>query len=170
MPPIEPVTHLEYRIRVVMTRGPGGLAQPFTDLGRGRAIVIVEPLPPPPTELSIAVVDWPIASAGSAKHGHKTLAYLDPLIAHELARAAGADEAIRLDPKGHVVEGATCNVFLVARGTVVTPRLFDGALKVARRVVNLKWVRLLDRRFTPVIADRIGRGSVIRVVARKRAS
>ena len=44
------------------------------------------------------------------------------------------------------------------------------ALKVARRMVNLKWVRLLDRRYTPVIADRIGRGSVIRVVARKRAS
>ncbi len=139
MPTIEPMTHLEYRIRIVVTRGPGGLAQSFSDLGRGRAIVIVEPLPPPPVELSVAIVDWPIASAMTSKHGHKTLAYLDPLIARELARAAGADEAIRLDPKGHVVEGATCNVFLVERGAVATPRLNEGALPgiVRARVLSL---------------------------------
>lgn len=138
-PVIEPATFPDLRIRIVVTRGPGGLAQPFADLGRGRAIVIVEPLPPPPAEVSVAIVDWPIASAAHAKHGHKTLAFLDPLIARELAHAAGADEAIRLDPKGHVVEGATCNVFLVDRGTVLTPRLAEGVLPgiVRARVLKL---------------------------------
>lgn len=135
VPPIEPQTRPEHRIRIVVTRGPGGLAQPFADLGGGRAIVIVEPLPPPPAELSLAIVDWPISASGS----HKTLAFLDPLIARELARAAGADEAVRLDPAGHVVEGGTCNLFLVARGAVTTPRLVPGVLPgiVRARVLSL---------------------------------
>lgn len=119
-----PISHPEWRIRIVVTRGPGGLAQPFADLGRGRAIVIVEPLPPPPAELSLAIVAWPISPSGS----HKTLAFLDPLIARELARAAGADEAVRLDAAGHVVEGSTCNLFIVSRGEVITPRLVPGVL------------------------------------------
>jgi len=128
VPPVPSIRSPEHRIRIVVTRGPGGLAQPFADLGRGRSIVIVEPLPPPPEELSIAVVDWPIAAASMLPHGHKTLAFLDPLIACELARAAGADEAIRLDPAGNVVEGATCNLFVVEGGTVSTPRLAAGVL------------------------------------------
>ena len=44
------------------------------------------------------------------------------------------------------------------------------ALKVARRIVNLKWINLFDRRYMPVIADRLGRGSVVRVIARKRVA
>ncbi len=115
----------DHRIRIVLTRGPGGLTVGFEELERGRAIVIVEPLPPPPTELSIAIVDWPVPHHGEGK---KTLAYLDPLIARELARAAGADEALRLDHRGNIVEGATCNVFAVVDGTVVTPPTEFGAL------------------------------------------
>ncbi|MBA2544070.1 MAG: aminotransferase class IV [Deltaproteobacteria bacterium] len=130
----------DHRIRVVLTRGPGSLAQPFAELGRGRAIVMVEPLPPPPTAISLATVDWPLAHpATGSPGGHKTLAYLDAVISRELALAAGADEAIRLDPKGHVVEGATCNVFVVESGTVATPRLDEGALPgiVRARVLEL---------------------------------
>lgn len=132
----------EHRIRIVLTRGPGGLGQPLAALPPGRSIVIVEPLPPQPTELALAVVDWPLAPRGG--HGHKTLAYLDHVYARELARAAGADEAVRLDrprddPRGHVVEGSTSNIFLVARGAVATPRLEDGALPgiVRARVLAL---------------------------------
>jgi branched-chain amino acid aminotransferase len=115
----------DHRIRIVLTRGFGALTARFAELGRGRAIVIVERLPPRPTELSLATVDWPIPRHGEGK---KTLAYLDPLIARELARAAGADEALRLDHLGNVVEGATCNVFAVVGGTVVTPPTEFGAL------------------------------------------
>lgn len=127
----------EHRIRIVLTRGPGGLGQPLAELPPGRSIVIVEPLPPQPTELALAIVDWPLPPRTT--HGHKTLAYLDHVYARELARAAGADEAVRLDPRGHVVEGSTSNIFLVARGAVSTPRLEDGALPgiVRARVFRL---------------------------------
>lgn len=116
----------EHRIRIVLTRGPGGLAARLGELGPGRAIVIVEPLPPPPAALSLAVVDWPLPAR--AGRGHKTLAYLDAVIARELARAAGADEAIRLDAEGRAAEGATCNLFAVHGREVSTSPCDRGAL------------------------------------------
>ncbi|MGE5187285.1 MAG: aminotransferase class IV, partial [Acidobacteriota bacterium] len=87
----------------------------------GRAIVIVEPLPAQPRELALAVVDWPLPRRrGPAR---KTLAYLDHVLARELAAAAGADEAVRLDADGRVAECATSNLFAVISGEVVTPPL-----------------------------------------------
>lgn len=116
----------EHRIRIVLTRGPGSLGARLGELGPGRAIVIVEPLPPQPAELALAVVDWPLPERG--QRGHKTLAYLDALIARERARAAGADEAIRLDAARLAVEGATCNLFAVVGGMLVTPPADGGVL------------------------------------------
>lgn len=116
----------EHRIRIVLTRGPGTLAARLGELGPGRAIVIVEPLPPQPANLALAIVDWPLPLRTG--RGHKTLAYMDALIARERARARGADEAIRLDPAGHAVEGATCNLFAVTGGAVATPPADGGVL------------------------------------------
>ncbi len=116
----------EHRIRVVVTRGPGALLARPEALGPGRTIVIVEPLPAQPTELSLALVDWPLPRrTGPA---HKTLAYLDHVLARELAAAAGADEALRLGADGDVVECATSNVFIVASGAVTTPPVEIGIL------------------------------------------
>ena len=129
-------SEVEHRIRIVLTRGPGSLATPLAELGRGRAIVVVEPLPPQPTELSLAIVDWPIAGRGA---GRKTLAYLDRIYARELARIAGADEAVRLDHRGDVVEGATCNVFVATSGVVATPPTESGALPGIVRARVLEW-------------------------------
>jgi branched-chain amino acid aminotransferase len=109
----------DHRIRVILTRGAGALLVPLGSLGPGRTIVIVEPLPAQPSELSVAVVDLPLPR----RHGaaHKTLAYLDHVLARDLASAVGADEAVRLGPDGDVVECATANVFAVIGGVVVTP-------------------------------------------------
>jgi branched-chain amino acid aminotransferase len=110
----------EVRIRVVVTRGIGGVAVRFADVRDGRTIVIGEPLGAPPTAISAAIVDYPLARR---RLEHKTLAYLDHLIAKELAAEAGADEALRLGPDGDVVEGATSNLFVVRGGTIATPPL-----------------------------------------------
>jgi branched-chain amino acid aminotransferase len=130
----------EHRLRILLTRGPdggAGLAARLADLGPGVAIVIVEPLSEQPEELALAVVDWPLPRRDGP--GHKTLAYLDHVIARELARARGADEAIRLDADGHAVEGATCNLFAVHGGTVTTPPTDTGVLPgiVRARVLDL---------------------------------
>jgi len=116
----------DHRVRIVVTRGPGGLDRRFAELGPGHRIVIVEPLPALPAELRAAIVDLPLAVRRG--HGHKLLAYVEHLVARELARTAGADEAIRLDATGAIVEGATSNVFLVRAGVVLTPPVDAGAL------------------------------------------
>jgi branched-chain amino acid aminotransferase len=96
----------DHRVRVIATRG-------------GRTVVIAERLPAQPTELAVAVVDWPLPARASATH--KRLAFADHLVARDLARATGADEALRLHADGTLAEGATCNVFLVRNGEVQTP-------------------------------------------------
>jgi branched-chain amino acid aminotransferase len=111
----------EQRIRIVVTRGPGGLGARMRELGPGMTIVIVEPLLPQPAEISLALVDWPLPRR--TRPGLKTLAYLDHVLAKELAAELGADDAVRLGPDGEVLECATCNLFLVASGRVVTPQL-----------------------------------------------
>ena len=113
----------DHRIRIIVTRGPGGLDRRFADLGPGRTIVVVEALVPGPASITAAIVE-------GAHHGrgHKLLAYVDHQIARERARAEGADEALRLDAAGNVVEGATSNVCAVAGGAVITPPVAGGVL------------------------------------------
>ena len=111
-PAIEAAGGGDHRVKVIVTRG-------------GRTIVIVEPLGALPTAVRAAVVDLPLARR---REGHKMLAYADNLIARELAVAAGADEAIRLDADGYVAEGSTSNVFVVAGESAVTPPLGTGIL------------------------------------------
>ncbi len=114
----------DHRIRIILTRGPGALSARPATLGPGRAIVIVEPLGPQPVELSLAVVDWPLPR----RPGHKLLAYVDHVIARELAVRAGADEAVRLGADGEVAECATANLFAITAGRVATPALASGGL------------------------------------------
>lgn len=111
----------EHRVRIVLTRGPGSLLAKRETMGPGRAIVIVEPLPAQPVEISLALVDWPLPRRTTP--AHKTLAYLDHILARDLAAAAGADEALRLGAEGEVLECATSNIFAVVKGTVITPQL-----------------------------------------------
>ncbi len=110
----------DQRLRIVVTRGQGGPAMRFAAGTGGHTIIYAEPLLATPREASAAFVDYPLARR--AGQGHKTLAYLDHLIAKELAAAAGADEAIRLGPDGDVAEGATSNLFIV-NGDLFTPPL-----------------------------------------------
>ena len=43
--------------------------------------------------------------------------------------AAGFDEAIFLNENGHVAEGATCNIFMVRKGKLITPLMTDNVLE-----------------------------------------
>ncbi len=116
----------DQRIRIVVTRGPGSLTARLGAIAGGSTIVIAEPLPAVmPTETSAAFVDWDVPARAIA---YKSLAYLDSLIAKELAAARGADEALRRGRDGSVVEGATSNVFVVIDGEVRTPPLAAGIL------------------------------------------
>lgn len=56
-------------------------------------------------------------------------AYANSALATDDARRAGFDEAILLNENGQVAEGATCNLFMVRKGKLITPAITDNALE-----------------------------------------
>lgn len=50
----------------------------------------------------------------------KTLNYLECILARMEAEEKGAEEAIFTDTKGNILEGTTCNVFIVKNNTLIT--------------------------------------------------
>ena len=82
-------------------------------------------------------------------------AYVNSALATVDAHLSGFDEAIFLNEAGHVVEGATCNIFLVRHGKLITPPPSDNILEgitresiidIARRELGLEAVeRSVDR-------------------------
>lgn len=68
----------------------------------------------------------------------KAVSYLSAAMARRQAQAQGAYEALLTDDRGHVLEGASSNVFAVTRGTLVTPPLSAGLLAGVTRSVVLE--------------------------------
>lgn len=56
-------------------------------------------------------------------------AYVNSVLASDDARQAGFDEALLLNESGHVAEGATCNVFMIRRGQLITPSVTENVLE-----------------------------------------
>ncbi len=82
-------------------------------------------------------------------------AYVNSVLATDEARRNGFDEAIFLSESGHVAEGATCNIFMLRAGKLITPSASenilegitrDTILELARREMGLEVVeRPIDR-------------------------
>jgi len=82
-------------------------------------------------------------------------AYVNSALACDEARLNGFDEAIFLTEQGHVAEGATCNIFMVRNGKLITPPpsenilegiTRDSIMELARRELSLDVVeRPIDR-------------------------
>jgi branched-chain amino acid aminotransferase len=82
-------------------------------------------------------------------------AYVNSALASDEVRQSGFDEAIFLNENGHVAEGATCNIFMVRKGKLITPPITDNVLEgitrdtvmeLARRELGLPVVeRSIDR-------------------------
>jgi branched-subunit amino acid aminotransferase/4-amino-4-deoxychorismate lyase len=68
---------------------------------------------------------------------HKTTSRLAYHLAREEALVADADETLLVTPAGEVLEGAVSNVFAVAGGEVLTPRLDSGILPGITRALVL---------------------------------
>jgi branched-chain amino acid aminotransferase len=82
-------------------------------------------------------------------------AYVNSAMASADARLSGFDEAILLNESGHVAEGATCNIFMVRKGKLITPPVTESVLegitrdcilRLAARELNLDTIeRSIDR-------------------------
>jgi branched-chain amino acid aminotransferase len=125
----------ESYVRLTLTRGVGETLGLDPGLSRhALRVVIVTPLKSPAPEMyrdGVSVVSYRTervtdnSSAAGAKVGN----YLTAVLANREVRKAGAAEALILDGRSRVVEGATSNVFVVEHdGTLVTPPQEDGIL------------------------------------------
>lgn len=72
--------------------------------------------------------------------GHKTLNYLENILARQAAKAAGADEALFVTPAGQVLEGSATSLFIVKDGHAWTPPLAAGILPGVARARVLKLI------------------------------
>jgi len=115
----------EARVRLAVSRGVGinGLR---LDGGTPTLVIWVRELTPYPASLydsgaRLLVSRYRVNSA-SPLPAHKTANYLLYLLARDGdGGAAGADEALLLNEREEIAEGATSNIFLVSGGVVATP-------------------------------------------------
>ena len=115
----------ESRLRVIVTRG-------VEMEGPCLQVLIASPLGMPASDrfkdgCGLHCVGVPMAGDGPdphAKTGDRKLA----VAAERAAEAAGFHEALRVDPAGRVLEGATSTVFAVRDGVLITPPLHAGVL------------------------------------------
>jgi len=132
-----PIIGGDSAVRLTVTPGAVDPASPHP--GRGvdgpTVVVTVAPLEVDDRAYADGVSATAVPWARELPHV-KALSYLAASMARREAHAEGAHEALLTDDDGHVLEGASSNVFAVVRGRLVTPpatgRLLAG---VTRSVV-----------------------------------
>lgn len=116
----------ESYVRVMITRGESALGLDTRLADRPSRVIIVADLSLPPARYyqdGIATVTYRTERATDATpaEGAKVGNYLVSVLAMRQASFAGAAEALIVDARGAVVEGATSNLFMLEQGTLVTP-------------------------------------------------
>ena len=85
-------------------------------------------------------------------------AYVNSVLATSEARSNGHDEAIFLTERGHVAEGATCNLFMVRSGKLLTPPGTDNILEGITRASIIELAR--NELHLEVVERSIGRSEL----------
>ncbi len=128
-------------IRAIVTRGVGLLGISVAHTACPSVILIaasIQLYPPEVYERGLRCI-----TAGTLRNHPsatsprvKSLNYLNNIMAKAEAKNAGADEAIMLNPEGHVTEGTGDNLFILRRGELHTPPASEGILDgITRRLV-----------------------------------
>lgn len=131
-------------IRLVVTRGVGDLGLDPRKCPKPTVIIITDTIKLHKTEVkekgATAVISWVRRDPVDAtSHEIKSLNYLNSILAKIEANNMGVDEAICLDNRGFVCEGAAENLFIVKEGKIITPPTVTGALPgiTRNRVIQL---------------------------------
>ncbi len=123
----------ESTIRVIVTRGSGQIQLDPATAGTPRRVVIVVPFTAHPAELYIGGALIHLVPTGRSDQGiaagAKSGNYLVNLLALGVAKRCGAHEAILLDHRGRLTEGASSNLFILREGELQTPPLDAGILE-----------------------------------------
>lgn len=119
-------------VRLTLTAGSGGrgLARPDGPELQMFATAAAAHRPEAAARLALASVR---RNPSSVTSGHKTLSYLDNVMARREALAAGADEAVMLNTEGQLACAAAANLFWISAQRLLTPDLSCGVLPGTER-------------------------------------
>ncbi len=110
---------------------------------RPSRIVRIRPLPRySHGPLSLWVAPWRLEPTYPGS-GVKTLAYFPYMFAGLSARREGCDEALVLNTRGRIADGAASSIFVIHRDEVLTSRLHDGALAGVTRGITIELLKSL---------------------------
>lgn len=118
-------------IKIILSGGlySGKLSQPST---KPNLIIIAKPFTPLPQIYYTAGVSATIVSirrnCTSPHCQHKTLNFMENVLARREAEDRGSQEAIFLNNKGYLAEGCVSNLFLIKKGKIITPSIDSGIL------------------------------------------
>jgi branched-chain amino acid aminotransferase len=127
----------EAHVRVLVARGVGF---PGVDPGRcprATTLVLAYPFPPLLGSAPITLITSSVSrkSPRSVPARVKSLSYLDSVLAKVQANAAGAGDALMLDPAGLVAEASSTNVFAVEGRRLRTPPTIASLAGITRGTV-----------------------------------
>ena len=130
-------------IRLVITRGPGGLGLDPRRCPKASVIIIADKIQVYPPEKYARGLD--IVTVPTTRNLHsalnpaiKSLNYLNNILAKIEANNAGVEEAIMLNAAGFVAECTADNLFIVKGSQLLTPPLSAGALYGITRGVAME--------------------------------
>ncbi|MDP3790775.1 MAG: branched-chain-amino-acid transaminase [Candidatus Omnitrophota bacterium] len=132
--------------RLVVTRGQGRFGIGYKDSFTPNLIIVAKNFDGYPEWMFSKGVAAKITGATneySPLSNIKTANYLNFILARFDAQAAGFDEAILTNTKGHITEGATSNIFLVKSDHIITPSINSGVLPGVTRSVIIEIAKKL---------------------------
>ncbi len=131
-------------IRLTITRGAAG-AGLAPDVRRPTLLLVARRLPATLARRQargVAAVALPFPrDAGPPWGAFKLLGHASAVVGRRVAARRRADEAVYVTPDDEVTEGVTSNVFLVERGTLVTPPRSRGILPGVTRAIVIELAR-----------------------------
>lgn len=148
----------ESYIRFIVSRGVGDISYRFDRVQGPTIVMVVKPYEPLPESsfaegVAVAVVAVRRNHPQALDPAIKSCNLLNNIFAVREAQARGASEAIMLNDRGEVAEGASSNIFMVKDGVLLTPPLHAGILAGVTRDVLLE---LAPREGIPVREETFG--------------
>jgi branched-chain amino acid aminotransferase len=133
----------ESLLRIILSEGVGQMDYGEDAAAKPTLVIIVKPLPAdwertPEQVLRVALVDVVRNHPKSVSPRIKSSNLLNNLLATREARSKGAEEAIMLNYRGELAEGALTNLFIVKDGVVKTPTLETAVLAGITRGLALE--------------------------------
>lgn len=149
-------------IKVSVTRGEGRFGIGYSDDFRPNMVVVAKDFEGYPEWMFDKGISAAVAGIRqnelSVLSRVKSMNFLGYILARFEAKDMGYDEAILVNTRGRVCEAATSNIFIVKRGTLVTPSVLDGVLPGITRAAVIQIAKRLGLRVTekPVRPEELG--------------